>query len=305
MDFSHSVLYHVLVAKVQVWYYIFDYIRNWACMKIHKGGVLAIELNRLVEHFASTLFQVRGVYRYTILAGQRGTQKAAPYPGFIFPISGCAEYHFNDTPCLAAPGTVVHGLADSIIQKRVVGKQKWEFISVLYETYNEPDSFVLAKSHFSLEVGQNPPFYDLLNQLDYCYNRPGALAAFQTETLFRRVLEEVFLCVRNQTKFGAQELFESVSDYIHTHYMDELSVKNLAEQSGVNENRLFYVFQKYASMGPGDYLRTYRLNRARNLLVTTPLSVGVVAAQVGYPDALYFSRTFKKHFGVAPSAFRE
>lgn len=84
---------------------------------------MVIELNNLVEHFATTPFHVRGVYRYNISAGNQGTQKAAPYSGFIFPLSGCAEYQFNDTPYFVSPSTVVHGLANTTMRKRIVGKQ--------------------------------------------------------------------------------------------------------------------------------------------------------------------------------------
>lgn len=99
---------------------------------------LEIELNQLVKHLSATLFQVRVVFRYNIVAGNKGEQKAAPYPGFIFPLSGCAEYQFNNTPYLVTTGTIVHGLAGAAMRKRVVGEQNWEFISILYETYNEP-----------------------------------------------------------------------------------------------------------------------------------------------------------------------
>jgi YesN/AraC family two-component response regulator len=266
---------------------------------------MAMELNTIVDHFASTFFKVQGVYRYKIPAGSKGIQKTAPYPGFIFPLSGCAEYQFNDSPYFIKPGVVVHGSADTAIRKRVIGDEDWEFVSVLYETCGESPLMKLKNTHFSLTVGQSPQLYDMLHHLYATSNRPGGLAALQTETLFRRALVETFLCVRNQTKYGAQELFESVSEYIHTHYMDGLTVSSLARQNGVNENRLFYVFQKYAGMGPADYLRTYRMNRARELLVTTSIPIGTIGEQAGYPDALYFSRIFKRHFGVPPSKFRE
>ncbi|HBE84787.1 MAG TPA: hypothetical protein DDW53_03775 [Lachnoclostridium sp.] len=57
------------------------------------------------------------------------------------------------------------------------------------------------------------------------------------------------MCARNQTRYGAQELFESVSEYIHTHYMDGLSVNSLARQNEVNENRLFLFFKSMQAWG--------------------------------------------------------
>jgi AraC-like DNA-binding protein len=268
-------------------------------------GTANIDTNELIEHMAATPFRVKRVYHYNIPAGTQATHKAAPFPGFIFPISGCAQFHMNGAPYLISPGTILHGLANSIMQKRVVGDKKWEYIAVLYETYDEPPRIKLAKTHFDLNVGQSPLLYDMLHQLRSVSTRPGGLPAFQAETLFRRVLEEAFICAGNQTKYGARELFEAVSEYIHAHYMDPLSVSRLAEQNDVNGNRLFYVFQKYAGMGPGDYLRAYRLNRAKELLTASSAPIGSIAAQTGYPDALYFSRVFKKHFGASPSQFRD
>lgn len=264
-----------------------------------------MDLNDLVEHYAVALFHVRGVYRYGIPAGSHGRQKTGPYPGFIFPLAGSAEYRFDDTPYLVNAETVIHGPADLMMDKRVIGDRSWEYVSVLYETYSDPAGVELEKAHFSLSIGQSSCLHDLLHQLHGVSRRSGGLSVFQVDTLFRRVLEETFLCAGNQTRYGARELFESVSAYIHAHYGDVLTVSALASQNNVNENRLFYVFQKYAGMGPGDYIRAYRLNRARDLLVTSSLPVGEIAMRTGYQDALHFSRIFKKYFGLSPSKFRK
>lgn len=267
---------------------------------------MEIELNRLVEQFSNTSFRVRGVYHYTIKPGTAGWQKSMPYPGFIFPMGGQAQFHFNGTPYLAGVGNVVHGGADMRLDKRVVGNSKWKYISVLYDIYgSEREDICLSDTHFEFATGQSSRLTELLWSLWKASNQPGALPAFRTETLFRCVLEETFTCARNQTSGSARTLFEQVSSYIHDHYMDTLTVRALAEQSGVNENRLFYVFCKYAGMGPGDYLMIYRLNRAKELLVVGNAPVNQVAKSVGYTDPLYFSRIFRKRFGIPPSVLRE
>ncbi|MEY8355197.1 AraC family transcriptional regulator [Lachnospiraceae bacterium 54-53] len=266
---------------------------------------MEIELNQLVAHLAGSLFRVKGVYRYAIAPGQTGKQKSAPYPGFIFPVSGRAQYQFNGTPYLAYLGNVLHGGANMYMDKRVIGKNRWEFISVLYEVVEEPEDLRLSDTHFELEVGQNIRLPELLFRLWDVYNKPGALPAFQVEVLFRRILEEVIFLCQNRTSNGARILFENAADFIHGHYMEPINIQDLAGRNGVNTNRLFYVFQKYAGMGPADYLIGYRLNRAKELLVTTDLPVGEIAESVGYADALYFSRVFKKRFGVSPSMIRE
>lgn len=267
---------------------------------------MEIELNKLVAHFAHTSFRVQGVYHYTIEPGTAGWQRSLPFPGFIFPLGGQAQFHFNGTPYLAGMGNVIHGGADMSLDKRVVGNAKWEYISVLYDIRGpEPEDMRLPDTHFELAVGQSPRLTELLWRLWKTFNQPGALPAFQTETLFRCALEEAFVCARNQKTGSSRVLFEQITAYIHQHYMDGLTVRGLAELNGVNENRLFYVFSKYAGMGPGDYLMAYRLNRAKELLITGSAPVGEVAKSVGYPDSLYFSRIFRNRFGIPPSGLRE
>ena len=53
------------------------------------------------------------------------------------------------------------------------------------------------------------------------------------------------------------------------------------------------------------WLRNYRLGQARRLLAETDEPIATVAQRVGYDDPLHFSRDFRKHVGLSPSAFRE
>jgi len=266
---------------------------------------MELELDQLVEHFINISYRVAGVYHYTIEPGSSGRQKTTQFPGFIFPIGGRAQYHFDGIPYTAGCGKVVHGGADMILDKLVIGNTKWEYISVFYDIRgSEPADISLPETHFEIVTGQNQRLTELLRRLHNTFSQPGSISVFQTEVLFRRILEETFISARNQTNDGACALYDNVTSYIQDHYMDDLSVRELAERNGANENRLFYVFKKYAGMGPGDYLVRYRLNRAKELLITGDTTVGEIARSVGYNDPLYFSRIFKQRFGLPPSDLR-
>lgn len=267
---------------------------------------MEVELNSLISHFSNSLFKVKGVYHYTINPGTFHSQKTAPFPGFIFPLGGHARFNFNGSLYQVFPGRIIHGGAEMLLEKKVSKFQRWEYISVLYDIKDtQADGICLPETHFEISVGKNSKLSELLYKLWRTYQKPGPFPAFQTETLFRCVLEELFISSRGFNSEDSQVLFEEIVSYIHEHYMDSLSVRALAEQSGANENRLYYIFNKYSGMGPGDYLTTYRLNRAKELLVTENTPVGIIAKSVGYPDPLYFSRIFSKKFGLPPSGFRE
>jgi len=84
-----------------------------------------------------------------------------------------------------------------------------------------------------------------------------------------------------------------------------MTVEGLAEELRVDRRYLRNLFVRYRGVSTKEYLTRYRLSRACELLRHAPLSVGEIAAEVGYPDALTFSRLFKKHIGVSPAKYRK
>jgi YesN/AraC family two-component response regulator len=143
-------------------------------------------------------------------------------------------------------------------------------------------------------------------RLWHVYNQRGGISMFQTEMLFRDVLNEALLCVANrQNSWASYTLFERVSNFIHEYYYQSLTISSLAEQHNVNRNRLSYVFRKHAGMGPAEYLLKYRINMAQKMLFTSDVPVQQIAQTVGIADPFYFSRVFKKQFGVSPTEYRE
>lgn len=267
---------------------------------------MEFELEQFVKYYSNVSLCVQGVYHYTIEPGSSGRQKTAAYRGFIFPISGRAQYAFDGTVYTTDPQKIIHGGPDMVLDKLVLGNAKWEYISVFYEMKgSKPEGMFMPDMHFELTIGHSPRLTELLWRLRRTFTEPGVIPAYQSEVLFRCILEEIFISAANRTSDSAHQLFHRVSTYIHDYYMEGITARGLAEQNGVTVNRLFYVFRKYAGMGPGDYLLQYRLNRAKELLVTSDALVSDIAHSVGYEDALYFSRVFKKRFGITPSGLRD
>jgi signal transduction histidine kinase/DNA-binding LacI/PurR family transcriptional regulator/CheY-like chemotaxis protein len=92
--------------------------------------------------------------------------------------------------------------------------------------------------------------------------------------------------------------------FIHEHYRDPLSRKDLAEAAGVSQEYLSTCFHKETGVTPSDYLERYRIKQARRLLETTDLPVTRVALEVGFFDSSYFGRVFRREIGVSPVAYR-
>lgn len=88
---------------------------------------------------------------------------------------------------------------------------------------------------------------------------------------------------------------------IEAQYADNLSVEALASEVNMSVSAFHHNFKAVTSTSPLQYLKTYRLHRARTLMIFDGVKASVAALQVGYESASQFSREFKRYFGVTPS----
>ena len=84
-----------------------------------------------------------------------------------------------------------------------------------------------------------------------------------------------------------------------------LNVDTIAAQFGIGRTNFYRKVRELTGMSPNDYLRKCRMERASELLCSSDAAISEVCAQVGIPDAQYFSRVFKSYFGATPSVYRE
>ena len=105
------------------------------------------------------------------------------------------------------------------------------------------------------------------------------------------------------TAARSRRMGEAVA-YLEAHYREPLSVGMLADRSGYHPNYFIKRFRAEVGCTPWALLLRLRLRRARSLLTHSELSVGEIAHEVGFSDELYFSRAFRREYGLAPSAFR-
>ena len=92
--------------------------------------------------------------------------------------------------------------------------------------------------------------------------------------------------------------------YLQQNYARSLSLQKIAQEIGISKNYLVKNFHQELGISPWEYLNRYRIREAKRLLETTNLSITEVAAQIGFDDPAYFSRTFRTHTGQSPKQYR-
>jgi AraC-like DNA-binding protein len=92
--------------------------------------------------------------------------------------------------------------------------------------------------------------------------------------------------------------------YIDANLEEKITVGQLAQFARVSRSHLCYLFKVETGLAPIQYIRRYRIERARDLLERTNLSIKEIRSRVGLPDRSHFTRGFKEAFGLSPTEYR-
>ena len=92
--------------------------------------------------------------------------------------------------------------------------------------------------------------------------------------------------------------------FIDAHYPEPIDFDACAARCCLSRSRFSHLFTAAFGAPPRRYQQRLRMAQACELLAYSSLTVAEIAAQLGYGDALYFSRVFRQAVGCAPTAFR-
>lgn len=107
-----------------------------------------------------------------------------------------------------------------------------------------------------------------------------------------------------QRERNSKVIVEEVKSYINSHLQEELSSDFLAKRVFVSAAYLFHVFKKEENKTLVEYITEARMFYAAELLKEPNISVSRVAISVGYNNYCYFTKVFKKVYGVTPSQYQ-
>ncbi|MFC0328882.1 AraC family transcriptional regulator [Paenibacillus sepulcri] len=122
---------------------------------------------------------------------------------------------------------------------------------------------------------------------------------------------ELLACLLRETQLeeklrepGHLPLLLEIQHYLNLHAGRELTLMELSGQFHMNKHYLIGLFKQAFQITPMQYHQQMRLDRAKNLLRHTRMTMQQIADSLGYPSIHGFSRAFKNKEGVSPSAYR-
>ena len=100
------------------------------------------------------------------------------------------------------------------------------------------------------------------------------------------------------------ERFDSIINYINANFTTDISASDISRKFGYDESYFCRKFKKATGITVMKYIRTQRLERARQLLQKTEESILHIAISCGFIDAAYFTNCFKDMYGISPTKYR-
>ncbi len=123
-----------------------------------------------------------------------------------------------------------------------------------------------------------------------------------------RIVKEVSKPILDSFSSGLDTMRKEVScaiAYIANHYSEELSAEILASAVYLTPDYLSRLFKKSTGKSISQYIRQYRMEKAKDALLHTHKKVIEIGIQSGYPNYSYFCQSFREYFGSSPEKYRQ
>ena len=97
----------------------------------------------------------------------------------------------------------------------------------------------------------------------------------------------------------------TITNYIHTHFPEDISLESLAQRFCISSCYLSHQFKDTTGFTLTDYIQMTRVRNVQSLLINTDIPITDAALTCGFTSFSQFNRVFRKHIGMAPSQFRK
>ncbi|MEM0928165.1 MAG: AraC family transcriptional regulator [Pseudomonadota bacterium] len=138
-------------------------------------------------------------------------------------------------------------------------------------------------------------------------NEPAYLAAL-AESVFARLgcqYAGMALKAPSGKESLAPAVLKRTLQTVDERIAETLSVEGLARDAGLSRSHFSRAFQASTGESPQDFIIGRRVNKARELLANTDISLAEIATKIGFSSQAHFSTVFKKKMGLAPGKYRK
>ncbi len=184
-----------------------------------------------------------------------------------------------------------------------------ELIKEIYK--NEIPTTIIKRtnSEQSIKISSNDLITKFIDSLEFYFENPTLV---NNDLLELKVKELLLLLIQTNYIDSVQQLITDLystkaiklNEVIALHTFSNLSVQELAKLCNMSLSSFKRAFRNFFNDSPNNYINTQKINKAKELLLVSELSISDIAYETGFNDPQYFTRLFKKRIGLSPTEFR-
>ncbi len=219
--------------------------------------------------------------------------------GFIYTLSGTETYHFKDKTLRVEPGTVLYLPKDAQYTITFEGEKSECYVMNFEINTAFPCPFLT-------KFEQNSRTKELFTEAERKWKHKKTGYYPECLSLF---YELVATLLKKETQYVNSDNFRKIAkatEYLKTHFTEsELRIEQLAKMSEMSVKHFETLFYKKFSVTPKEYILLLKMERAKELLQASHMSVADIAFALGYNDIYHFSKIFKAKTGCSPQKYKK
>ena len=156
-------------------------------------------------------------------------------------------------------------------------------------------------------TGVSPDYPWIYNQMI----RELQLQRVNHEDMISLYMHHIFITINRYIKERRENKNDTINDieraahYFKDNYNKQISIEQYAEEHLMSVNWFIHNFKSVMKMSPMQYIISLRIAMAKGYLENSAKNIAEISNEVGYENALYFSRLFRKYTGMTPTEYRK
>jgi len=220
-----------------------------------------------------------------------------------------AAYRNGSILASACSGAVLLGEAGLLADRDAT--IHWGYVSTLTNNYpgvrvKTNSSLVLSgEGHRIVMAGGGSSWQDLALYL--IAKSVGLKEAMEVAKVFMlewHDLGQQPFCSLSGRAHATDAVIGDVQEWLALNYRHGSPITQMVEKSGLSDRTFIRRFTKATGMKPIDYVHAVRLEEAKQMLEMSRLAIEAIAEEIGYQDASFFSRLFRRKVGLTPAQYR-
>lgn len=247
-------------------------------------------------HFVNALRQIWSSNKYSYSKSPR------PNNGLLLVTEGRIEYRFADKSFIANKGDIVF-LPEKSYYEVYFDTDNHKVISLLVNfEIDESDSFLAYVNVPKLILNNVDRKFNMLFSNTISAYNSAENGYFLEKSYFYMLLYNI-RCSLKSKAFGKEyEIVHKATELLESE--KKISVREIAAECFTNESNLRRIFKRYMGTSPNDYRIKIKIESAKQMLISTDLSIKEISCTLGFYDEAYFHKIFCKRVGVTPKHYR-